>query len=161
MKKIVFGIILLSGILFKAQNYKALNDALTRLEERRGVNSKDLENVNIDKMRFVIIKDFDDHTERDFVSFDGKNATYIEIFDDKSIGESYSNVFSGDIIRKKNVISLRADKLENKKIPVPKTKMFVLAKQKDILYLIDANTKDRWIDEKSFGKDKPQEIKKD
>ncbi len=161
MKKIVLGILLLGSLIFKAQNYAALNEVLTRLEERRGVNQKEMESVNVDRMRFVIIKDFDDHTERDFVSFDGNKGTFIEIFDDKSNGESYSNVFTGDIIRKRNIISLRADMLENQKIAVPKTKIFVIAKQKDILYLIDANNKDRWIDEKSFGKDKPQPIKND
>ncbi|MFC3160981.1 hypothetical protein ACFOEQ_23415 [Chryseobacterium arachidis] len=79
----------------------------------------------------------------------------MEVFDDKATGETSSNVFSGDIVRnKKNIISLRADLLENKKVPIPVTKTLLLTMQDNILYLIDVNTKDRWIDEASFSKTK-------
>ncbi|MDR6132910.1 hypothetical protein QE442_003796 [Chryseobacterium sp. SORGH_AS1175] len=57
----------------------------------------------------------------------------------------------GDIVRKNNIVSLRADKLENKKIPMPVTKTLLLTKQDNILYLIDVNTRDRWIDEASYS----------
>ncbi|MEG2510328.1 MAG: hypothetical protein RSA74_12845, partial [Chryseobacterium sp.] len=96
-----------------------------------------------------------DHTERDFIIMKGNKATYVEVFDDKATGESYSNVFSGDIVRsRKNIISLRADLLENKKVPIPVTKTLLMTRLDDILYLIDVNNKDRWIDEASFSKTK-------
>jgi len=136
----------------KAQ-YGSLNDILTRLEERKGINQH-LENVNIDNKKFVFIKDFEDHTERDFIIIKGNTVTYVEVFDDKASGESSSNVFTGDIIRKKNMVSLRANMLENKKVPIPVTKTLLLTKQDNILYLIDVNKKDRWIDEESFSKTK-------
>lgn len=152
MKKIVLGIALISTFtISKAQNFSAIDDILTRLEERKGIN-QDLKTVNIDGKKFITIKDFSDHTERKFIVIKGKSLTYVEVFDDKSTGESTSNVFTGDIIRKKNILSLRADLLENKKIPIPVTKMLLLTKQDNILYLIDVNTKERWIDEQSFGK---------
>lgn len=134
----------------KAQ-YGSINTILTRLEERKGINQH-LESVSIDNKKFVFIKDAEDHTERDFIIIKGKLATYVEVFDDKATGETSSNVFTGDIIRKKNIISLRADMLENKKVPIPVTKTLLLTKQDNILYLIDVNTKDRWIDEASFLK---------
>ncbi len=74
------------------------------------------------------------------------------MFDDKSTGKSTSNVFSGDIIRKKNIVSMRADQLENKKIPIPVAKTLLLTKQKEILYLIDINSRERWIDEEAYSK---------
>ncbi len=74
------------------------------------------------------------------------------MFDDKSTGKSTSNVFSGDIIRKNNIVSLRADQLENKKIPIPVAKTLLLTKQKEILYLIDINSRERWIDEEAYSK---------
>lgn len=152
MKKILLIIaFVFSFLLIKSQNFGAINDILTRLEERKGIN-QDFKNINIDGKKFITIKDFEDHTERKFIVINGKNITYVEVFDDKSTGESNSNVFSGDIVRKKNVISLRADLLENKKIPIPITKMLLLTQQDKILYLIDINTKERWIDEQSFGK---------
>ncbi|GEN69274.1 MULTISPECIES: hypothetical protein [Chryseobacterium] len=150
MKKILIGTLFLGTLGLKAQ-YGTLDAILTKLEERRGIN-QNLDNVNIDNKKFVFIKDEADHTERDFIIIKGNNATYVEVFDDKATGESSSNVFTGDIIRKKNIISLRADKLEDKKIPLPVTKTLMLTKQKDILYLIDVNTRDRWIDEESYSK---------
>lgn len=150
MRKLLIGISLLGTLGLKAQ-YGSLNEILNRLEQRKGINQH-LENVNIDNKKFVFIKDEADHTERDFIIIKGNNATYVEVFDDKATGESSSNVFTGDIVRKKNIISLRADMLENKKIPMPVTKTLLLTQQDNILYLIDVNTRDRWIDEASYSK---------
>ena len=151
MRKLFICTLLFFGLLSKAQNYAALDKILTVLEERRGINQH-LENVSVENKKFVLIKDFPDHTERSFIIIKGKDATYVEMFDDKATGQSTSNVFSGDIIRKKNIISLRADKLENKKIPIPVSKTLLLTKQKEIIYLIDINSRDRWIDEESYTK---------
>ncbi|KEY18909.1 hypothetical protein [Kaistella antarctica] len=151
MKKIVALFLFFSVLGLKAQ-YGSINAILDELEERRGVN-KNLKNVSIDNVKFVLIKEFDDHTERNFIVIKGKQATYVEVFDDKQTGQSTSNVFSGDIVRSKNeIISLRADKLEGKKIPIALTKTFLMTKQKKILYLIDINTQERWIEEGSINK---------
>jgi len=150
MRKFLIGVLFFGTLGVKAQ-YGSLDAILKKLEERQGINQY-LENVNIDNKKFVFIKDEADHTERDFIILKGNNATYVEIFDDKATGESSSNVFTGDIIRKKNIISLRADMLENKKVPLPVTKTLLLTRQDNILYLIDVNTKDRWIDEESYSK---------
>ncbi|MGH1520446.1 hypothetical protein [Chryseobacterium sp. JK1] len=150
MRKFLIGILFFGTLGLKAQ-YGTLDAILKRLEERKGIN-QNLEQVNIDNKKFVFIKDEADHTERDFIIIKGNNATYVEVFDDKATGESSSNVFTGDIIRKKNIISLRADMLENKKVPLPVTKTLLLTQQDNILYLIDVNTKDRWIDEQSYSK---------
>ena len=151
MKKIVALFLFFSVLGLKAQ-YGSINAILDELEERRGVN-KNLKNVSIDNIKFVLIKEFDDHTERNFIIIKGKQATYVEVFDDKQTGQSTSNVFSGDIVRSKNeIISLRADKLEGKKIPIALTKTFLMTKQKKILYLIDINTQERWIEEGSINK---------
>ena len=152
MNKVILLIaIFASSLALKAQ-YGTLNAILDRLEEKRGVN-KNLKDVNIDDTKFVLIKDFDDHTERIFVIIKGNKATYVEMFDDKQTGETSSNVFSGDVVRSRhNIISLRADKLENQKIALPITRTFLMTKQKKVLYLIDVNTKERWIEESAFNK---------
>ncbi|ANF49719.1 hypothetical protein A0O34_03820 [Chryseobacterium glaciei] len=150
MKKLFIGVLFLGALGLKAQ-YGSMNEILTILEEKKGINQH-LENESVDNKKFVFIKDAEDHTERDFIIIKGNNATYVEVFDDKATGETSSNVFTGDIIRKKNILSLRANMLENKRVPIPVTKTLLLTKQKDILYLIDINTKDRWIDEASYSK---------
>ncbi|MDQ0595345.1 hypothetical protein QFZ37_003714 [Chryseobacterium ginsenosidimutans] len=152
MKKIFVGFLFFGATFGLKAQYGSLNDILTRLEERKGVNQH-LESVNIDNKKFVFIKDETDHTERDFIVIKGNKVTYVEVFDDKATGETNSNVFSGDIVRnKKNIFSLRADMLENQKVPIPVTKTLLLTRQDDILYLIDINTRARWIDEESFSK---------
>lgn len=154
MRKFLIGMLFFGATFGLKAQYGSLNGILTRLEERKGIN-QNLEAVNIDNKKFVFIKDEADHTERDFIVIKGNKATYVEVFDDKATGETSSNVFSGDIVRnKKNIISLRADLLENKKVPIPVTKTLLLTMQDNILYLIDVNTKDRWIDEASFSKTK-------
>jgi hypothetical protein len=152
MKNKFFAILFLfSFTVIKAQ-YGTINAILDRLEEKRGINTN-LTTINFEDLRFVLIKEFEDHTERKFVVIKGNSATYIEVFDDKKTGESSSNVFSGDIVRSKHqVISLRADRLEGKKMPIPVTKTFLLTEQKNILYLIDANSKERWIEESAINK---------
>lgn len=147
MRKIFFTLFLLTLTLTVKAQYGTINAILTKLEERRGLN-KNLAEVSLEKAKFVFIKEFEDHTERNFISFNGKNATYVEVFDDKQTGQTTSNVFSGDVVRSnRNIISLRADRLEGKKIPMPLTKTFLLTQQKKILYLVDVNSKDRWIEE--------------
>ena len=85
--------------------------------------------------------------------FRGLPGLIIEVFDDKKTGETSSNVFSGDVVRSKHqIISLRADHLEGQKIPIPITKTFLMTEQKKILYLIDVNSKERWIEESSINK---------
>lgn len=152
MKKIFFvlAFILVSSSL--SAQYGTINKMLQRLEERKGIN-QNLSDVDINNKKFVLIKDFDDHTERLFISINGNVATFAEVFDDKKTGESSSNVFTGDMVRtNNNILSFRFDKLENKKIAMPLSKTLLMTKQKKILYLVDINTKERWIDEASFGK---------
>ena len=110
MRKTLFILLfVLSGLGLKAQ-YGTISAILDELEERRGIN-KNLKDVNLDDAKFVLIKEFDDHTERSFIVIKGNLATYVEMFDDKQTGKSSSNVFSGDIVRSQhNIISLRADK---------------------------------------------------
>lgn len=151
MKKLFVFLLFISTLGLKAQ-YGSVNAILDILEAKKGLN-KNLSDVNIDDVKFIIIKDFDDHTERNFIIIKGNKATYVEVFDDKQTGETSSNVFSGDIVRSKHqIISIRADQLEGEKIPIPITKTFLMTQQKKILYLIDINSKERWIEESSINK---------
>ncbi len=151
MKKLFIFLLFISTLGLKAQ-YGSVNAILDILEAKKGLN-KNLSDVNIDDVKFIIIKDFDDHTERNFIIIKGNKATYVEVFDDKQTGETSSNVFSGDIVRSKHqIISLRADQLEGEKIPIPITKTLLMTQQKKILYLIDINSKERWIEESSINK---------
>ncbi len=150
MKKnlLLLSFVLLFGITSAQLN--VVNYSLDQLEQNKRVNSN-LENESLDNKKFVLIKDFEDHTERHFIIIKGNNATFIEIFDDKTTGKSHSNVFSGDVLRTRhNMISLRFDTLEREKLSVPVVKSLLLKKQQTHIYLTDMNTQERWIDENSM-----------
>ncbi len=158
MKKLIYTALLciVANSGMNAQ-YAKINEILDRLEEKRGIN-QDLTNENIDDKKFVLLKDFDDHTERQFLVIKGNQATFVEMFDDKQTGETSSNVFSGDVVRTaSNVLSFRFDLLEGQKISLPIVKTLLMTKQKKYLYLADVNNKDRWIEESALGKDKVSE----
>lgn len=152
MKKILCAAVMLISAASVQAQYASINTILDQLEARRGIN-QNLKNVNIDDTKFVLVKDFDDHTERSFIILKDNLATYVEMFDDKKTGETSSNVFSGDIVRTQhNIISLRADKLEGQKIALPITKTLLMTKLKKTLYLVDVNTRERWIEESAINK---------
>lgn len=158
MKKLLFTalfcIVATSGT--KAQ-YAKINEILDRLEEKKGIN-QELSDENIDDKKFVLIKEFDDHGERQVLVVKGNQATFVEMFDDKQTGETSSNVFSGDVVRTaNNILSFRFDKLEGKKISLPIVKTMLVTKQRKYLYLSDVNNKERWIEEDALGKEKKAE----
>lgn len=152
MKKILCAAVMLISAASVQAQYASINTILDQLEARRGIN-QNLKNVNIDDTKFVLVKDFEDHTERSFIVLKDNLATYVEMFDDKKTGGTSSNVFSGDIVRTQhNIISLRADKLEGQKIALPITKTLLMTKLKKTLYLVDVNTRERWIEESAINK---------
>lgn len=150
MKNLLFLLLAIFGISVNAQ-YNAVNARLERLEAKeRNVNLKDLD---ISNKKFVLIKDFDDHTERMFITVNGDQATFVEVFDDKATGETTSNIFTGDVVKtENNVLSFRFDMLEGKKVALPVAKNLLATKQKRVLYLVDVNTRERWIDESAINK---------
>lgn len=127
--------------------FATMNKILDRTAERRHAN-KDLSRITLDGKKFLLIRDFPDHTERNFISVNGDQLTFVEVFDDKQTGQSSSNVFSGDVVRTRhNMISLRADKLEGERIGLPLTKTLQLVVRDKTLYLKDIHTGDYWTEE--------------
>jgi hypothetical protein len=154
MKKILLSLFFLTSIVLVNAQYGTINAILDRLEAKKGINQQ-LGTVDFEDKKFVQINDFEDHTDRKFIIIKGKAATFVELFDDKKTGKTSTKVYSGDVMKTaKNVVSLRFDYLEGQKIAVPITKIMLLTQQEDILYLLDSNNKDRWIDEISLKKKK-------
>lgn len=149
MKKI-FSICLFFAFVGMNAQFAQINKILDELENRYGI-SEELKNENIDGLKFVQIKEFETYTERIIIEVKGKTATFVEIFDEKDTGESGTNVFTGDYIRtNKNMISFRFDKLEGKKTAVPKVLNLLLTKYNDSIYLLNYQTKERWIEHKKL-----------
>lgn len=150
MKNLLFVLLAIFSVSAHAQ-YNVVNARLERLEANK--KTVGLTDLDISNKKFVLIKDFDDHTERMFITVNGEQATFVEVFDDKATGETASNIFSGDVVKTENsVLSFRFDRLEGKKVALPVAKNLLATKQKKVLYLVDVNNGERWIDESAINK---------
>lgn len=151
MKKIFFGMLLVAFGLGKSQSYASINTTLERLEKEEYANTN-TELFEIEGKKFILMKDFADHSERHFLEIRNNQSTVVLVNDDKKSGEIASKIYSGDVLRRKNVVSVRLDHLEKKQIGMPLTYTFVLNYKKNIWYLIDTATGERWIESVNFEK---------
>lgn len=153
MKKTIFTIsIILVSISVKSQNYDQLSNIIAKFEKRVKDNTSN-NSLDIKNKKFVLIQTFEDHDERKIVEFNNDGSiTLIEVFDDKENGKSSSNIFTGDYVRKNNIVSIRADKLEGEKIGLPLTYTMYLLNAKNIWYLKDIANNQRWIENNNLNR---------
>lgn len=146
-KKIITAAVLLSGLAFGHAQYSEINARLAEIEARKG-SGQPVTAEELSGKRFLMIKDFEDHTERQFITMQNAAATFVEVFDDKAAAKTSSNVFTGDVqYTPEGMLSFRFDKLEGRKINLPVAKSLRVYRQRRTLYLLDVNTRERWIDE--------------
>lgn len=147
MKKIVVGAALIfSAVSLQAQNYGLINKILDKLESNNK-NQNEYDNFTLENKKFFVLVDDADHSERHIIEFLPNNKVQvIELIDDKSTGDHFSNIFNGDMIRNNNSISIRADILEGEQIPLPKVYNLMLNFSKGYWYLIDINTREKWLE---------------
>lgn len=144
--------ILLTGVLFvatfnlHAQNFGAINKILDKLE-KNSKSDKEYDDFKLEGKKFFVLADAPDHSERHIIEFLPDNKVQIiELIEDKKTGDNFSNIFNGDIIRNHNNISVRADILEGKKIPMPKVYNLLLNFSRGYWYLVDINTSEKWLE---------------
>lgn len=154
MKKAVFFLGILSSVTFYSQNFGAINEILEKIENKHK-KMIDASDYTINNKKFVLIEEFSDHSERHILEFGTDNkVTLIELIDDKASGQTYSNIFSGDFIRKRNAISIRANYLEGKQIASPIIYSLYLMNANNMWYLKDINNSKRWIENNKLLKQK-------
>ena len=146
MKKAILFLSLITSIFYYSQSFSTLDKILEKLEAKEKT-LRDASHYDMKDKKFIIIEDFNDHSERHILQFNADNSILLtEVIDDKSTGKTSSNIFTGDYIRKKNAVSIRADQLEGKKIPIPVTYNLYIMNANNIWYLKDINTNKRWIE---------------
>ncbi len=154
MKKTILFLSLIFSAYFYSQDFSGLNKILEKIE-LKGKKMKDASKYELKGKKFVLVEDFEDHAERHILEFNTDGTlTMIELIDDKASGQSYSNIFTGDYIRKRNAISVRANYLEGKKMAMPISKNLYLMNASDIWYLKDINNSKRWIENNNLVKKK-------
>lgn len=158
MKKL-FALLLVGAVHWaNAQGYTELNKLLHRLEQEQKINRETELHYDLNGKKFLFLKDFPEKTERKILEINEKEIRLIDLVDDKGTNKTASQIYTGDVMRKDFVVSVRADKLEGQKIGMPLTYLYHLTFKGGIWYLIDANTGDRWIDTNDLNK-KPIEEK--
>ena len=154
MKKTVLFLSLISSVYFYSQDFAGINKILDKIEEK-GKKMKDATDYDLKGKKFVLVEDFEDHGERHVLEFNADGTlTLIELIDDKSSGKSFSNIFTGDYIRKKNAVSVRANYLEGKQISIPVSYNLYIMNASNIWYLKDINNSKRWIENNNLIKKK-------
>lgn len=154
MTKVLFLVSILCSVCFYSQNFGAINEILEKIENRHK-KMTDASDYNINNKKFVLLEEFPDHSERHILEFGADDKiTLIELIDDKATGQTYSNIFSGDFMRKRNAISVRANYLEGKQIASPIIYNLYLMNANNMWYLKDINNSKRWIENNKLIKKK-------
>jgi hypothetical protein len=154
MKKTIFILSLLSSAYFYSQDFSGINKILDKIESKNK-KIKDASDYDLKGKKFVMVEEFDDHSERHILEMNADGTlTLIELIDDKATGKSFSNIFTGDFVRKKNAVSVRANFLEGQKIAMPLIYNLYIMNADNIWYLKDINNSKRWIENNNLIKKK-------
>jgi len=145
-KTILIVVLMLLGMNIHAQNSgvfkKLANNLSTNLSE-----TQSYDDYNLEGKMFITLRDSADHSERLIIDFQPDNQiAYAEAIIDKDSGDIFTNTFTGDVMRRGNAISVRADRLNGERIGNPQVFNFLLSYDKNQYYLLDINTREKWID---------------
>lgn len=149
MKNIIsLALIALSINYLSAQRYAEINERLNKLGENRVWDSGIID-ANLQGKNFSTIKNEGSVVIQKILQFEENNKfTLIELKEDKKTDQKSSNIFSGDLIKNDNNISVRADKLEGNKIAHPISYSFILQRRNGVLYLHNINNNEKWRESK-------------
>lgn len=140
--------------LVDAQGYLELNKLLHRMEQENKMNHDTEAYYDLAGKKFILQKDNDETSERKILEIanEGNEVKIIIMEEDKKTQQKTSKIYTGDFIRRKHIVSVRADKLEGQKIAMPLTYLYHITVAGGVWYLIDGNNNDRWIDTNDLGK---------
>lgn len=154
MRKLL-ALIMLGALNFvDAQGYLELNKILHRLEQENKINHDTEAYYDLAGKKFIFQKEEGNKSERRVLEIanEGNEARIIVLEKDKNTQQLDSKIYTGDFVRTKHIVSVRADKLEKQRIGVPLTHLFHITIAGGVWYLIDANTNERWIDTNDLDK---------
>lgn len=142
MKKLLIAVGITAAVSASAQKLSSINRVLDKIA---APTLEQQAKYPLEGKTFFTTVDLADHSERHILEFQSDNKiTLIELIEDKQTGNNFSNIFTGDVMRKENQISVRADKLENRLIAIPVVHNFLLRNSRGVWYLKDINTGKQW-----------------
>ena len=130
----------------RTRNYNDINNRIQELLEKRELDRKVI-NVNIEGKTFALVQNTENSVHKTIIHFLPENKLDIIDFIDNNANKSNpSQFYNGDFIKSDNFISVRADILEGKKIGLPLTYNFVLQERDGVLYILNLNTNEKWME---------------
>lgn len=147
MKNFTTSLLLMAcSAIVPAQRYGVINAKLDKIIEERAVE-RGIINADLTGKKFIIVKNDNSVVLKKIIQFENSNRiTVIEVSDNTNNSSNSSKIYTGDMVKNDNNISVRADKLEGKPIAVPYTVNFILQKKQNRLYLLNINNNERWMD---------------
>ena len=137
-------LITLSIQMLHSQRLSEINDRLQKMSEKR-IWDKGIINADLVGKKFVIVKSEGTSVIKRILQFEENNKfTLIEIREDKKTNQDTSKIYTGDIQKNENNISVRADKLEGETITLAYTYNFILQRKHGVLYLHNVNNNEKW-----------------
>lgn len=144
-KKLALSAAVLVAFGLQTQLYAQRQQKLLNKIAAKNMGTNLPKNINLNYKKFELKNDFADHTEQHELVFIGKEIAYIETIVDKADNSSVKNVFSGDfVLTKNNIVSVRANLLDGKKINIPITKTLLIIPYDQSIALKDVNSADIW-----------------
>ncbi|NAW50955.1 hypothetical protein GNY06_06065 [Elizabethkingia argentiflava] len=133
-----------TGACAQAQT-NSLYKRLDKLEHRSA--DRNYDEFKLLGKKFINLKDSTDHEEKHILEFHPKNQVrLIEIIKDKSTQREYSNVFTGDVVRRNNAVSVRLDKLEGETMTYPLVYNLLLGQHNNLYYFTNINNRQKWVE---------------
>lgn len=144
MKTVTFIALTFLGFnLCAAQNYGAISQKLDQLVEQRTINNTPI-NESLTGKKFVSVSENKDSTTKKVIHFDENDKIMVMEINEEGANKNFK-VYTGDMVKSNNRISVRADKLEGKTVDVPYTLNLIVQQRDGRMYLVDLSNNNKWL----------------
>ena len=144
MKTVTFITLTFLGFnVYTAQNYGAISQKLDQLTKQRNINNTQI-NESLAGKKFVSVSESNDNTTKKVIQFDENNKIIVMEIKEEGANKNFK-VYTGDMVKSNNRISVRADKLDGKTVDVPYTLNLVVQQRNGLIYLVDLSNNNQWL----------------
>lgn len=141
MRKLTLTVLLMTSLSpFYAQRYGVIYDKLEKVIQQKNIDNSPVPD-DLTGKKFVST----DNNLKKIIHFEEQNKVMLMEIREENPQEKTFNVYTGDMVKNDNRISVRADHLEGKRIAIPYTVNFIVQKNGNTLFLIDISNNKKWL----------------
>lgn len=127
-----------------AQRYAVISNKLDQLAEQRNIDETPIYESLAGK-KFISVSENNQVTTKKVIHFDENNKIMVIEIKENGTDNKNFKVYTGDMVKNDNRISIRADKLEGKTVDVPYTINLMLQQRNGRLFLIDLGNNSKFL----------------